>query len=90
VRRRRAGRSLAPSRRSSRPGSARAGRCAHELQAQYAVWLEALPDNLRDGATADALRVISDLDLTELKQQTRREDLAACPGRLCLAPRGQS
>jgi hypothetical protein len=49
-----------------------------------------LPDNLRDGATADALRVISDLDLTELKQQTRREDLAACPGPPCLAPTGQS
>jgi hypothetical protein len=38
-----------------------------ELQAQYAVWLEALPDNLHDGSTADALREICDLDLTELQ-----------------------
>jgi hypothetical protein len=36
------------------------------LQAQYATWLEGLPDNLRDGATADALAAISDLDLTDL------------------------
>jgi hypothetical protein len=38
-----------------------------ELQAQYAAWLEALPDSLQDGATADALRDICDLDLTELQ-----------------------
>jgi hypothetical protein len=38
-----------------------------ELQMQYAAWLEALPDNLQDGATADALRDICDLDLTELQ-----------------------
>jgi hypothetical protein len=38
-----------------------------ELQAQYAVWLEALPDNLQDGATADAPRAVCDLDLTELQ-----------------------
>ena len=38
-----------------------------ELQSQYAVWLEALPDNLQDGATADALRAICELDLTELQ-----------------------
>ena len=38
-----------------------------ELQAQYAVWLEALPDNLQDGATADALREVHDLDLAELQ-----------------------
>jgi hypothetical protein len=25
------------------------------LQAEYATWLEALPDNQRDGATAEAL-----------------------------------
>ena len=37
------------------------------LQAQYAVCLEALPDNLHDGSTADALREICDLDLTELQ-----------------------
>ena len=37
-----------------------------QLQAQYAAWLEALPDNLRDSATAEALQAICDLDLTEL------------------------
>jgi len=38
-----------------------------ELQAQYAAWLDALPDNLRDSATAEALQAICDLDLTELQ-----------------------
>ena len=38
-----------------------------ELQAQYAAWLEALPDSLQDGATADALRAVCDLDLTDLQ-----------------------
>ena len=38
-----------------------------QLQAQYAAWLEALPDNLQGGSTADALREICDLDLTELQ-----------------------
>ena len=38
-----------------------------ELQAQYAAWLEALPDNLQDGALVDALRDICDFDLTELQ-----------------------
>ena len=37
-----------------------------ELQAQYIAWLEAMPDNLQDGATADALQAVCDLDLTEL------------------------
>ena len=37
-----------------------------KLQAQYAAWLDALPDNLRDSATGDALQAICDLDLTEL------------------------
>ncbi|MGC9237800.1 MAG: hypothetical protein ACP5GF_13020 [Thiomonas sp.] len=38
-----------------------------ELQTQYAAWLEALPDSLQDGATADALRAVCDLDLTDLQ-----------------------
>jgi len=38
-----------------------------ELQAQYAAWLEALPDSLQDGTTADVLRAICDLDLTDLQ-----------------------
>ena len=37
-----------------------------ELQAQYAAWLDALPDNLRDSLTAEALQTICDLDLAEL------------------------
>jgi hypothetical protein len=37
------------------------------LQAQYAAWLEALPDSLQDGATADALRAVCDIDLIELQ-----------------------
>jgi hypothetical protein len=37
------------------------------LQAEYAMWLEALPDNQRDGATAEALQAIVDLDLSELQ-----------------------
>jgi len=36
------------------------------LQAAYAVWLEALPETLRDTATAEALQAIVDLDLDEL------------------------
>jgi len=37
------------------------------LQGQYAAWLEALPENLQDSATAEALLAICDLDLTELE-----------------------
>jgi hypothetical protein len=37
-----------------------------DLQAQYFAWLEALPPNLQDGAIADALQAICDLDLSEL------------------------
>ena len=37
------------------------------LQADYAAWFEALPDNLQDGATANALREVCDLDLSELQ-----------------------
>ncbi len=36
------------------------------LQAAYAAWLDALPDSLRDTATATALQAIADLDLGEL------------------------
>jgi hypothetical protein len=38
-----------------------------ELQARYAAWLDALPDNQHDSATAEALRAIVELDLTELQ-----------------------
>ena len=37
------------------------------LQGQYAAWLEVLPENLQDSATAEALQAICDLDLTELQ-----------------------
>jgi hypothetical protein len=37
------------------------------LQEQYAAWLDALPDNLREGATGEALQAICDLDLSELQ-----------------------
>ena len=36
------------------------------LQAEYAAWCDALPDGLRDIATAQALQAIADLDLDEL------------------------
>ena len=37
------------------------------LQTEYEAWLEALPDTLQDTATAEALRTISELDLSELQ-----------------------
>jgi len=36
------------------------------LQADYAAWFDALPDSLRDTATAAALLAIVELDLDEL------------------------
>ena len=36
------------------------------LQAEYTAWADALPDGLRDTATADALQAIVDLDLSDL------------------------
>jgi hypothetical protein len=36
------------------------------LQAEYAAWLDGLPDTLRNGATGEALQAIVDLDLDEL------------------------
>jgi hypothetical protein len=38
-----------------------------DLQALYAAWLDALPDNLQNSALADALQAIRDLDLGELQ-----------------------
>ncbi len=37
------------------------------LQAEYDAWLQSLPDNLQETATAEALRTISELDLSELQ-----------------------
>src|ERR1700752_495515 len=36
------------------------------LQGEYAAWLDALPETLRDGATGEALQAIVELDLDEL------------------------
>jgi hypothetical protein len=36
------------------------------LQAEYGAWHDALPESLRDSATAEALQAIADLDLEEL------------------------
>ncbi len=36
------------------------------MQAEYAAWSDALPDSLRDTATALALQEIIDLDLSDL------------------------
>ena len=38
-----------------------------ELQADYQQWLDALPESLADTPTADALRAVCDLDLSELE-----------------------
>ncbi|HMD63053.1 MAG TPA: hypothetical protein VKF83_03650 [Stellaceae bacterium] len=37
------------------------------LQAEYQAWLDTLPDNLQEGATAEALQAICELDLGELQ-----------------------
>jgi hypothetical protein len=36
------------------------------LQAEYVAWSDALPESLRDSATAEALQEIIDLDLDSL------------------------
>jgi hypothetical protein len=36
------------------------------LQSEYAQWFEALPENLRENATGEALQAIVDLDFDEL------------------------
>jgi hypothetical protein len=36
------------------------------LQDDYRAWLDSLPDNLAESATAEALRAICDLDLSDL------------------------
>jgi hypothetical protein len=38
-----------------------------KLHAEYDAWLQNLPENLQDTATAEALRAISELDLSELQ-----------------------
>jgi hypothetical protein len=38
-----------------------------DLQADYAAWLDRLPESLRDTATAEALQAIAAFDLSELE-----------------------
>ena len=38
-----------------------------EAQIEFIAWLESLPDNLQDSATAEALRAICEFDLSELQ-----------------------
>lgn len=40
---------------------------AVDLQAEYAAWLDKLPDNQQDSALAEVLRAIVELDLSELQ-----------------------
>ncbi len=37
-----------------------------ELQSEYQAWLDALPESLATSATADALQMICELDLSEI------------------------
>ena len=37
------------------------------IQDQYAAWLDATPPSLREGATAQALEAICDIDLSDLQ-----------------------
>jgi hypothetical protein len=56
-----------PIRRSNRPQRWRAAAAELlALQTEYAAWLDALPEGLRNGATGEALQAIIDLDLDEL------------------------
>jgi len=41
-------------------------RCRNAVQADYARWLDALPEATRDTPTADALQAIVDLDLEDI------------------------
>jgi Bacterial extracellular solute-binding proteins, family 5 Middle len=57
------------------------------LQTEYARWLEALPDNQRDGTTAEALQAIVELDLSELEtiEPPRFHDREPVLARDCVA-----
>ena len=61
--------------RSRRPGDhrSRARRWTDHVtglvkeQVEFMAWLDSLPENLQDSATAEALRAICELDLSELQ-----------------------
>ena len=56
-----------PIRRASRPQQWHvAAATLLGLQAEYAAWLEVLPEAMRDSATGEALQAIVDLDLDDL------------------------
>jgi hypothetical protein len=56
-----------PVARSSRPQRWRAAVAELvRLQAEYAAWLEAIPEALKASATAEALQAMLDIDLDEL------------------------
>ena len=38
-----------------------------ELQQEYQAWLDSLPESLAEGATAEALQAICEIDLSELE-----------------------
>ena len=42
------------------------------LQAEYQIWLDSLPANLADTVLADTLRMVCDLDLSELEIELPR------------------
>ena len=60
------------------------------LQGQYAAWLEALPENLQDSATAEALLAICDLDLTELQAIVPPRGFGEIDPRNVRSPHGHS
>jgi hypothetical protein len=47
------------------------------LQSEYQAWLDAMPENMADSGTAEALRAICDLDLSELESFFRTGGLVA-------------
>ena len=56
-----------PGQRPSRPQRWRAAVAELvALQAEYAAWLDALPEATRDGATGEVLQAIADLDLADI------------------------
>lgn len=58
---------MRPSIRKTRPQRWRAAVAELvALQDEYAVWLDALPEALRDSATGEALEAIVELDLNDL------------------------
>jgi hypothetical protein len=59
------------------------------LQAQYAVWLEAIPSNLQDSPTADALQSICNLDVAEFQAiEPPRRVRTRLPPKTAPLPRG--